>query len=102
MHYLLLVYMDEKKWLQLPAAERQRVYQECEVYGGELTKSGHFLGGAPLQLSTTAQTVRADGDGCLVTDGPFAETKEVLAGSSAGTSPRRSRSGNVFQGCASA
>ena len=80
MHYLLLVYMDEKKWLQLPEAERQRVYRECEVYAAELTATGNVLGGAPLQLSTTARTIRADGDGFHVTDGPFAETKEVLAG----------------------
>lgn len=81
MHYLLLVYMDETRWAELPDAEKARLHDECDVYGQELVTSGHFLGGAPLQPSKTAATIRHASNGKpIVTDGPFAETKEVLAG----------------------
>lgn len=80
MHYLLLVYMDEKRWGELSEPERERVFAECDIYGQELKQSGHFLGGEPLLPSATARTIRRKNDTPLVTDGPFAETKEVLAG----------------------
>jgi len=80
MKYLLLVYSDEKKWLALSDDARARVFEECAVYGAELTQSGHFLGGAPLEPTATARTIRRSNGKSVITDGPFAETREVLAG----------------------
>jgi hypothetical protein len=80
MQYLLLVYADENRWLNLPQAEKDRIWEECEAYGADLKKNGHFLAGAPLERSSTARTVRKVSGQTVVTDGPFAETKEVLAG----------------------
>lgn len=80
MHYLLLVYMNETRWAALPESERERVYADCHGYGRELTQSGNFISGAPLEASATARTIRSTEGKAVVTDGPFAETKEVLAG----------------------
>jgi hypothetical protein len=80
MQYLAAVYWDEKRWLALPQAERDRMMAECTAYGGEVRRSGHLLAGAPLHPSSTATTLRRTGDQLVMTDGPFAETKEVLGG----------------------
>ena len=80
MKYLLLVYGDEKKWLGMSEQERDRVFDECSAYGDEITKSGHLLAGAPLERTATARTIRRSDGKSIITDGPFAETREVLAG----------------------
>jgi hypothetical protein len=80
MKYMLLVYGDEKKWMGLSEAERDAVFAECTVYGDELRKSGHFLAGSPLERTATARTIRRSDGKSIITDGPFAETREVLAG----------------------
>jgi hypothetical protein len=80
MQYLLLVYKNENRWAEVPDAQKEKVWEECYAYGEELKRSGHFVSGAPLQPVATAQTVRLAQGKPLVTDGPFAETKEVLAG----------------------
>lgn len=80
MHYLLLVYWNESNWNALPDSVREKVWEECSAYGRDLTASGHFLGGAPLQPVAAARTIRKTGGALAETDGPFAETKEVLAG----------------------
>lgn len=80
MQYLLLVYMDEPAWNAMPPAEKEQVFVECGAYANEMTRAGSFLAGSPLQPSATARTIRRTHGQPLVTDGPFAETKEVLAG----------------------
>ncbi|MES2696838.1 MAG: YciI family protein [Verrucomicrobiota bacterium] len=80
MRYLLLVYTNEQQWAALSDAERDGVWEDCAAYGRELTASGHFCGGAPLQRSNTARTLRLQAGAMVETDGPFAETKEVLGG----------------------
>lgn len=80
MKYLLLVYGDEKTWLARSERERDEVFAECEVYGNELKASGHFLAGSPLERTATATTIRRSNGKSIITDGPFAETREVLAG----------------------
>ena len=80
MKYLAAVYWDEKRWLALPQSERDRMMAECGVYADEVRRSGHLLAGAPLQPSATATTLRRTDEQLVVTDGPFAETKEVLGG----------------------
>jgi hypothetical protein len=80
MHYLLLIYMDEKRWSEVPVHERNRVHAACGAWHDELVKSGHTRGAFGLQPPATAATVRKKNGQLSVTDGPFAETKEVLGG----------------------
>jgi hypothetical protein len=60
--------------------ERQACYQESTQLCHELSASGRFLGANPLQPTTTATSVRVRDGKSLVTDGPFAETREHLGG----------------------
>ena len=80
MKYMLLTYLDEKAWMNLGEAEQQRLMGECMPHVQQLLASGTFLGGAPLHPTSTAATVRVRDGKPLVTDGPFAETREQLGG----------------------
>ncbi len=73
MKYLCLVYGDEA----LLANHDDR---ECMACAESLQRSGHLVAGAALQPVATAATVRVRNGEVAVTDGPFAETKEQLAG----------------------
>jgi len=73
MKYLCLVYLDEKRLDELPDSE-------CLAYDGAIRKSGHCIASEALQSVQTATTVRVRNGKVSVTDGPFAETKEQLAG----------------------
>ena len=73
MKYLCLVYLDEKKLGDVPDSE-------CKACGDALRKSGHHIAAEALQPVHTATTVRVRNGNVSVTDGPFAETKEHLAG----------------------
>ena len=77
MKYMLLIYADEQVW---SAPERQECYQESTQLAHTLMSSGHFLTTSPLQSVSTATTVRVREGRRLVTDGPFAETREQLGG----------------------
>lgn len=79
MKYLLLIYFDER-WQALPLAERQRVYFGQMKVAEELTAKGQYLGGNPLEPVATATSVRVRDGKRLLTDGPFAETREQLGG----------------------
>ncbi|WVM87933.1 YciI family protein [Halopseudomonas pachastrellae] len=76
--YLFLVYYDEKKMQQLSQDEWDALNRECIACVAGLQASGHCLEGAPLLSTETATTVRVRDGGPLITDGPFAETKEQL------------------------
>jgi hypothetical protein len=78
--FTMLIYMDEKQFKSLSKEEQNRVHRDCGVWHEELTKSGHSQGAAGLQSVATATTLRERQGKVLVTDGPFAETKEVLGG----------------------
>ncbi len=80
MKYLCLVYYDEKKMQELSQQEWDSLNRECIECVQVLTLSGHFLDGAPLLTTETATTLRMRDNNPLITDGPFAETKEQLAG----------------------
>ncbi|HUR59542.1 MAG TPA: YciI family protein [Opitutaceae bacterium] len=80
MQYLLMVYMDEKRWAEVPVDERNRVHAACGVWHDDLVRSGHTRGAFGLQPPATATTLRKKNGQVIVTDGPFAETKEVLGG----------------------
>ena len=73
MKYLCLVYIEEAKWHDVPD-------RECIACGTALRDSGKLLAGEPLHPVATATTVRLRNGKVSVTDGPFAETKEQLAG----------------------
>ena len=77
MKYLLLIYLDE---LVLSEAERTRCYKESAELAHQLQASGQYLGTAPLHPTSTATSVRMREGKRLVTDGPFAETREQLGG----------------------
>ncbi len=79
MKYLLLIYFDEA-WDKLSLSARQRIYAEQLQLSQQLTASGQYLAGAPLQPPSTATSIRVRDDKRLVTDGPFAETREQLGG----------------------
>lgn len=80
MRYMLLVYSKESAAESMPAEEAQRIRQGHWAVMDETSRQGIFRGAEPLKPTSTATTVRfADGKP-LITDGPFAETKEQLAG----------------------
>ena len=80
MQYLCLIYDDESLWANMPEGERNAVYNEYIGFTQSIKDSGHHLGGDALQPTSTATSVRVRNGETLVTDGPFAETKEQLGG----------------------
>lgn len=84
MKYLLLIYGDETA-MESYAANATPEQRDAQVkvwydYGDWLTERGWYLAGDALQVTSTATTVRAPNGKPVVTDGPFAETKEQLGG----------------------
>ena len=73
MKYLCLVYLDEKRLDELPD-------EDCVEYDTAIRNSGHCIASEALESVQTATTVRVRNGKVSVTDGPFAETKEQLAG----------------------
>jgi hypothetical protein len=80
MRYLLLIYGDESKYARMSEAEVQADLQEWFAYDAAIKEAGASPGGAALQPTATATSVRDDNGNPLVTDGPFAETREQLGG----------------------
>ena len=80
MKYLLLIYNNEQSWNAITESERQQIYGEYRKLREELLSSGQFVTGSQLQPIATATSVRVRDGKELVTDGPFAETHEQLAG----------------------
>jgi hypothetical protein len=77
MQYMLLIYADENGLTQ---NAREDCYQESKAYGRELAAQGKFVASAPLHPTSTATSVRMRDGKRMVTDGPFAETREQLGG----------------------
>ncbi|SEM35052.1 YciI family protein [Halomonas caseinilytica] len=77
MKYLCLVYSDEELLHSLPESPRD---EECLAYAESVQESGRLIAGEALAPVQTATTVRVRTGKTTVTDGPFAETKEQLAG----------------------
>lgn len=77
MKYLLLIYMDENA---MSNTEREHCYVESAQLAQELHTKGQFVTSAPLHPVATATSVRVRDGKSLVTDGPFAETREQLGG----------------------
>jgi hypothetical protein len=80
MQYLLMIYHDEELRAKMLEAQNGKILQECTEFAEALVKSGHYRASARLQPTAMATTVRERGGKRLITDGPFAETKEQIAG----------------------
>src|SRR6185295_4349689 len=80
MEYMLLIYENEAEAKGRSPEDAKRMFGEYGEFTQSIVKSGHFKAGAPLQPVSTATTVRVRGGKQLVTDGPFAETREQLGG----------------------
>jgi len=78
MQFLLLIYDDEKRWTKFGSPDYGSELDEYRAFGKEFAKA--ILGGHALQPTATAKTVRVRNGTPLAIDGPFAETKEQLAG----------------------
>jgi hypothetical protein len=76
MQYVLLIYDDPSVWAKVPPEDYPKLYEEY----GAIAQLPSTKGGAQLQPVDTARSVRVNGGKPIVTDGPFAETKEVLGG----------------------
>ena len=77
MQYMMLVYLGEN---ELSQAEAESCYRESTQLAQDLVASGHYVAAAPLQPTSTATSVQVRDGKRLVTDGPFAETRERLGG----------------------
>lgn len=80
MKFMLLFHIDEKRSAELSKAENDRILAECDQLALEYAATGRAGGCAALEPSSTARTLRLCKGQLVITDGPFAETKEVLAG----------------------
>ena len=80
MEYMLLIYGDEAAANAMTAEEGERMTGEYMAFTQELIDAGALAGGSALQGTDTATTVRSRNGATTTTDGPFAETKEVLGG----------------------
>lgn len=74
---MLLIYGNEQG---LEESVRQACYQESAQFANQLHADGKYIGASPLRPTATATSVRVQGGKRLVTDGPFAETREQLGG----------------------
>jgi hypothetical protein len=81
MKFAFLGYSLEKNWDAMTKSQQDAMLEDCFTYDSKLLREGHLIGdGFPLQPSRTAKTLRWRDGAVIVTDGPFAETKEQLGG----------------------
>jgi len=80
MHYALLIYSNEKDWEGSTQNDRDSMLREYMEFSKSIAQSGHYRAGNELSPTSNATTVRVRDKKRLVTDGPFAETKEQLGG----------------------
>lgn len=79
MQYILLIYQNER-WPQLSVNDKNQVHVQCGAWHEALVRRGQSRGAIGLQPVGTAKTLRSHQGETAMTDGPFAETKEVLGG----------------------
>ena len=80
MKYMLLIHDDEQAFQNLNDSDRQAIYAEYRKFSEDIAASGHYITGSELQPTSSSTTVRMRNGKRLVTDGPFAETREQLGG----------------------
>jgi hypothetical protein len=80
MKYLLTIYADESRYSSMTPADSAAMMEAYGTFGADAQAAGVLLGGEGLQPTATATTVRVRDGETLLTDGPFAETREQLGG----------------------
>jgi hypothetical protein len=80
MRYVLLIYANEREWESKSPAEQRAILDEHGTLDADLVRGGKWKTSDALQPTRTATTVRVRDGKTLVSDGPYAETKEQLAG----------------------
>jgi hypothetical protein len=80
MRFLVLLYGDESAWERMSPEDLQRSLEAYEAFGKELTEAGAWVAGEGLQPEASAAVLRVQDGQPLVTDGPYAETREQLGG----------------------
>jgi hypothetical protein len=80
MKFICLGYFAAEKWESMSEAERKARMEENFAYDDVLRKGGHIVGGEALEPPRNATTLRVKNGKVMVTDGPYAETKEQLGG----------------------
>ena len=80
MKYILLIYDEEQAWAKMTEAEQAQMMGEYRQLSADLKATGQYVAGNQLQPVSAATSVRVRGGKRLVTDGPFAETREQLGG----------------------
>jgi len=80
MKYILLIYGDERSWAKMSQDEMTAVYDGHRAYGAAMRAAGVMEGGSELKPVSTATSIRFSNGRPKTVDGPFAETKEQLAG----------------------
>lgn len=80
MKFICLGYIDHNAFASVAEAEQRAMMDDCCAYDDQLRANNHFTGGEALQPPNTAMTLRYTNGKVVVTDGPFAETKEQLGG----------------------
>jgi hypothetical protein len=88
MKYMLLIHGSDAAWDAVSEEDRQAMYQEYFALSKELRDNGRYIDGNELQPGATATTVRVREGKTLLTDGPFAETRERSAGTTSSSAPR--------------
>jgi hypothetical protein len=78
--FIAMIFNNPGAFEDLSEEERERLMTEADAFISEFTGSGEFLGGSALADPSTGKTVRLRGGAPAITDGPFAEAKEQLAG----------------------
>ena len=80
MRFVCFGYLDTQKWSTLSADQQNALIDACFAYDDVLKKNGHWAGGEGLQGPQSARTLRMQSGKVKVTDGPYAESKELLGG----------------------
>jgi hypothetical protein len=80
MKYMLLIFHDDTTWGEQTESDHQQIYLEYRILIQDLQSKGKYVAGDQLQPSDTARVVRSRDGRQLITDGPFAETREQIGG----------------------
>jgi len=80
MKYICFGYLDTEKWATIPTAEKSAMIDRCFAYDETLRKNGHWSSGIGLQGPDATVNLQYKAGQVVVTDGPYAETKEILGG----------------------
>lgn len=80
MDYMFLIYSNKESKAGITEAEMRDRIEKTKAVWDEAVAKGIFKGASPLEPSSTAMTARSENGKVVLTDGPFAETKEVLGG----------------------